>query len=331
METTEKFMLKLLGVKILKQYNNFDVVEVEIPEVMKNIIERLYFVRYVEPNIKYKVMQDEIKWNVEMVGAPVTWQYTQGDNPDVEIAILDTGIDYNHPEFQGRIISCESFVDYTNDCYDDNSHGTHVAGIAAAALDDSGMAGVAPKVQLAIKKVCDSSGSCYLADIIEGIDDTITDGNEVISMSFGGKIPSKALKEAIVRAYESGTVLVAAAGNGGSVSYPARYKEVIAVTACDENKQIPIWSSKGKEVELTAPGVNIYSTVPGGYAIYSGTSMAASHVSATAALLKAYDYTLTGFTIREILDSTAEDLGYPASLQGKGLVRADRAIQSVAG
>ncbi len=337
----QKALLKFLGASIVREYKNFPIIEITVDPIGKMMIERLPFIKYIEPNMVYRVYappsrsnseEDEIKWNVRMVYNDTQieiWNnYTMGDNPEVELAILDTGIDITHPEFKDRIITCEGFGYRT--CIDRNGHGTHVAGIAAAALDNEGMVGVGPKIRLAIKKVCNDGGLCFISDIIAGIDDAISDGNEVISMSLGSDSYSASLHDAVKRAYGAGIVIVAAAGNDGEdVDYPGAYPEVIAVAACDKNKQIPDWSSRGPEVELTAPGVDVYSTVPRGYDTMSGTSMATPHVSAAATLLKAYDYTLNNTEIREILDSTAEDLGYNSTIQGNGLLRVDKAFEAL--
>ncbi len=340
----QKIALKLAGIDIVRETKHLPFVIIKSSSSKLSFVKRIFKAEYIEKDSKvYATQEDEIKWNVYMVygGDPyVVWNYTKGYNEEVEIAILDTGIDYNHSEFGGRIISCEGFG--YESCLDDNGHGTHVAGIAAAALNNDGMVGVAPEVRLAIKKVLGYDGSGYVSDVIAGIDDAINDSNEIISMSFGSDFPSKALHDAIKEAYKKGIVLVAAAGNDYiGVDYPAAYKEVIAVAACDENKKIPSWSSSGRQVELTAPGVNVYSTTPtysgfylqvkygvsSNYDYLSGTSMATPHVSAAAAILKAWDPSLTNEEIREILDSTAEDLGYSSLDQGNGLVRVDKAFE----
>jgi hypothetical protein len=177
--------------------------------------------------------------------------------------------------------------------------------------------------------VLDSGGSGYLSDVIAGIQWSVTNGMDVISMSFGSDFGSISLKKACDNAYSSGVLLVAAAGNdgysgkGNTVDYPARYDSVIAVAATDSNDNRASWSSTGSAVELAAPGVSVSSTkLSGGYVAKSGTSMACPHVAGTAALVIA-----VGGDVRQCLRDTADDLGAAGkdNLYGFGLVDAEEA------
>ena len=157
------------------------------------------------------------------------------------------------------------------------------------------MIGVAPEASLYGVKVLNSRGSGYYSDAVAGIQWSVNNGMQVISMSLGGNSHSQGLQDACDAAYNSGVVLVAAAGNDGNsmgsgdnVDYPAGYDSVIAVAATDRNDERPYWSSTGPAVELAAPGVSIYSTCwDDTYATKKGTSMACPHVSGTAALILA--------------------------------------------
>jgi subtilisin/minor extracellular protease Epr len=188
------------------------------------------------------------------------------------VAILDTGIDYEHSDLNDNYIGGYDFANNDLEPMDDNGHGTHCAGIVAAEDNEGGVVGVAPEADLYAVKVLDSVGNGYMMD--------------VISMSFGSNLGSTSLETACDNAYSSGVLVVAAAGNDGNpsgegdnVDYPARCDSVIAVAATDSNDNRAIWSSTGPDVELAAPGVSIYSTyLGGGYATMSGTSMACPHV-----------------------------------------------------
>ncbi|MDI6639840.1 MAG: S8 family peptidase, partial [Methanocellales archaeon] len=174
---------------------------------------------------------------------------------------------------------------------DDNGHGTHCAGIVAAEDNTEGVAGVAPEASLYAVKVLNRFGSGWLSDIIAGIQWSVDNDMDVVSMSLGTSTYSASLETACNNAYNAGLVLVAAAGNSGDgnpatneYSYPAAYGSVIAVGATDINNVAPSWSNSGSYLELAAPGVSIYSTLPTyrvtltrtygyDYGTLSGTSM----------------------------------------------------------
>jgi subtilisin family serine protease len=222
---------------------------------------------------------------------------------------------------------------------DDNGHGTHVDGIIAALNNDIGVVGVAPGASLYAVKVLDSTGNGYLSDVIDGIQWSVKNNAQVISMSFGTGTDDLALHDAVDATYNSGVLVIAAAGNtnGGAVTYPAAYSSVIAVSAIDINNSIASFGSVGPQVELAAPGVNVYSTyLGGGYATKSGTSMACPHVSGTVVLILAmppgtYDQNGNGkwepAEVRKKLDDIATDLGAPGldPYYGYGLVNAANA------
>jgi len=278
-----------------------------------------------------------IPWGISDINVPQAWLTTNGS--EVKIAVIDTGIDYMHPDLAGKVIGGHSFVSHTKDYMDDNGHGTHVAGIIAALNNDIGVVGVAPGASLYAVKVLDSTGNGYLSDVIDGIQWSVKNNAQVISMSLGLSTDNRALHDAVDAAYNSGVLVIAAAGNtnGGAVTYPAAYSSVIAVSAIDINNSIASFGSVGPQVELAAPGVNVYSTyLGGGYATKSGTSMACPHVSGTVVLILAtppgtYDQNGNGkwepAEVRKKLDDTATDLGAPGldPYYGYGLVNAANA------
>src|SRR3989338_5542496 len=212
-----------------------------------------------------------------------------------------------------------------NNYYDSNGHGTVVAGVIAALLNSEGLAGIAPSVELYSVKIMQSS-SCFLSDAISGIEWTIDNNINIVSMSFGFNSYSQIFKEILEEAYANNILLVAASGNEGTdnILYPAAYDSVIAVGATTEKDNLAYFSSYGFEQELVAPGVDINSTSLGNtYSASSGTSLAAPHVAGVAALIKSYNKSLTNEQIRAKLRNDALDLGDAGKddLYGYGLVQ----------
>ena len=231
---------------------------------------------------------------------------------DVDVAVIDTGIDFNHPDLNvvGGV-NCSGGSPRSQDCDpggdDDNGHGTHVAGTIGALDDGQGVVGVAPGARLWAVKVLNKNGSGWLSWIIGGID-WVTDNADVIevaNMSLGGEFNSEALNTAITASVEAGIAYAVAAGNSdkdASTFSPANHPDVLTVSALadfdglaggsalptcrvDQDDTLADFSNCGSLIETTAPGVCIRSTVPGGYATYSGTSMASPHAAGALALL----------------------------------------------
>lgn len=301
-----------------------------------------------------------IPWGINRIKAPDAWATSTGVG--VQVAVLDTGVDKDHEDLYLNIkwgISVVGDKESTvyRDWKDKNGHGTHVCGIIAALNNEIGVVGVGYNIEIYAIKTLNDAGFGTWQDAAEavywamkgpdGVIDKDGDGKvagdpdddaaEVISMSFGGVSYDQGFHDAVKVAYSYGIVLVVAAGNEGDegVTYPAKWTEVIAVAAIDENDDVPSWSSKGPEVELAAPGVNVLSTIPKNrYEYYSGTSMACPHVSGTVGLMiskiLADGRTYTVEEIRDILQKTADDIG-PAGkddASGYGVVRADKAVAS---
>ena len=271
-----------------------------------------------------------LPWGVDRIDAEKVWGITTGD--PIKVAILDTGIDLKHPDLKDNIKGGYNAIYPWKSPNDDNGHGTHVAGIVAAIDNEIGVVGVGPKIDLYAVKVLNAAGSGYLSDVIEGLDWAIANGMQVVNMSLGTSRDVPSFREAVQRVYNAGIVQVAAAGNtGGSVTYPAAYPEVIAVSATDQSDNLASWSSRGPEIDLAAPGVEIYSTYKGStYKILSGTSMAAPHVTGVAALVIDAKKcgTCTPAEVQQRLEATARDLGEPGkdNFYGSGLVDALSAI-----
>lgn len=269
------------------------------------------------------------------IGADKVWNTLGYTGTGVIVAVLDTGVDYNHPELQpgstnevptanGGIAGGKSFVSYTTSFYDDQGHGTHVSGIITA--DGVGglqynsqnlSKGVAPNASVWMAKVCGSYG-CYYSDIASAIEYVVNyKVATIMSISLGGRGTTRSncdsdyLANKVNWAVSNGVTVAAAAGNdGATVSTPACASKAIAVGAVDKSDIRAYFSGRGLALDIMAPGVSIYSTLPGNsYASWSGTSMATPHVSAAIALTKQKNSGLTDSAIKNKLYTTAKDLG----------------------
>ncbi len=247
-----------------------------------------------------------IPWGIERVGAPAVWAYSGGTG--VKVAILDTGIDLDHPDLAANIAGGYNAIRARSTYDDDNGHGTHIAG-SVAALDNSiGVVGVAPQASLYAVKALDRKGVGRLSSLINGLAWCISQDIQIVNMSLGSSGDNLSFHQSIQAAYDAGIVLVAAAGNSGGtpVDYPAAYPECISVSATDSTDQLAGFSSWGK-VDLAAPGDIVYSTYNTGYyATGSGTSMAAPHVSGVAALYLALHGGSDPEGVKAALQATAD-------------------------
>jgi thermitase len=259
------------------------------------------------------------------VNALKAWDISRGSHK-IRIAIIDTGIDYNHPDLKGNVDSEHgyNFVADTKDAMDDNGHGTHCAGTIGAIHDNKvGVAGVMAEVTMIPVKFLDGSGSGTLEAAVRAIDYATELNVDLMSNSWGGGGRSEALYEAIKRASDKGIIFTAAAGNSSSnndttASYPASYEapNIVAVAALTAQNDLASFSSFGRNtVHIAAPGQNILSTVAGGhYEVMSGTSMATPHVSGVLGLLLAKEGRMSHEIMKERLTMT----GIPVSaLRGK--------------
>ncbi len=314
-------------------YKHIPAIAADIPEVAIEKMSKNSKIAYIEPDCEIKLLDDEIYWGVDRIDAEKVHSNNKGTG--VKVAVIDTGIDYTHSELNDYYCGGYDFVNGDNDPMDDHWHGTHCAGIIAAEDNGIGILGVAPEVDLYALKVFNSEGSSSLSSIVAAIDWAIDNDIQIISMSLGMDYNSSTLGAACNRAYDSGILLVAAAGNDGnssgtgdSVDYPANYDSVIAVTATSSLDSRPSYSSTGPAAELAAPGAIIKSTVPGeGYLLSSGTSMACPHVAGSAALVWAANPDWSNTQVRTRLQETAEDLGASGRdpWYGFGLVDAEAA------
>lgn len=248
------------------------------------------FMRGVKIKLEVKSIQKNIQkidWGLRLLNVPDVWKKTKGEG--IKIGVLDSGI-YYHKDLQENIAGgVNTFKPASKDWTDKNGHGTHVAGIIAASDNSFGVVGVAPKAKLYSVRLLNGAGEGSIKNIVDGIDWCIKEGMDIISMSLGSDKPDNRMHEAIKRAYAANIPVIAAAGNDGgnnSMCWPANYPETIAVGSIKKDKARSDFSSGGAELDIMAPGEEIYSTyIYDKYAILSGTSMATPFITGVVALI----------------------------------------------
>lgn len=308
-------------------------------------------VEYVQPNYIYHINLEpndsnySLQWALPKINANKAWNITTG-REDIVIAVIDTGVKWNHPDLNDSIWINEdeipdnnidddgngyvddvrgyNFVkgDYEthnakNDPMDNNGHGTHVAGIIASEMNDEGVVGICPSCKIMALRAADDSGDLVTVDVVDAVNYAIDNGARIISMSFGGNEFDNLFNETLSEAYNEGIILVASAGNDGEdrVAYPANYSFVIAVGNTKTNDKLSSNSNYGKEVEIAAPGIDIYSTyLNDGYDYMSGTSMACPYVSGSIGLILSYfldiNKEINQNEIINVLNLTGVDINY---------------------
>ena len=317
---------------------------VTIPGKMDSTLEALRkstLVLDVEPNYPIEALDTTPndpafpdQYGLAAIHAVQGWS-TENGSRNIRIAILDTGVDFHHPDLSDQLLP--GFDIYNDDAVpqDDHGHGTAVTGIAAATTNNGiGMAGVGWQVQIMPVKVLGSSGSGTYGDVAAGIMWATSQGAQVINMSLGGASPSFTLEFAVNYAASKGILLVAASGNNGNegVLYPARYPQVIAVAATDQVNKRASFSTFGPEVDVAAPGVQVYTTaLGGGYAKRSGTSFSTPHVSGLAGLLFSMPGQVTASQVRAAIESGSLDTEQPGwdPYTGSGLIQVDAAMAAI--
>lgn len=267
------------------------------------------------------------------------WGYNMGQ-PNVVIAVLDSGVNAQHPDLQGRILPGYDFVNNDDDPHDDHGHGTHVAGIIAANANNGiGSAGVCPNCSILPVKVLNSSNVGTWSDVVRGIIYAVDQNADVINLSLGGTSDIQTVRNAVNYAVENNVIVVAAAGNSRSdvPFFPAAIEEVIAVSATRNDDTIWSLSNFGSHIDVAAPGFAIYSTFAdldnyyGGYTFMSGTSMAAPHVAALVGLIRSQQQGRTLAEVRQLVRDYATDLGEPGWDAYFGHGRIDVAASLAAG
>lgn len=295
------------------------------------------------------------QWYLQRINASRAWSLAYAEDGfaanlgTVQVAIVDSGIDVNHPEFRGRLMTGYNYLNPGSPPVDDYGHGTHVAGLLGAVANNAGgIAGVAPKVRIDARKVLNSQGSGTISNVSKAIRDAADGGADIINLSLESSAPNPTMEAAVKYAYSKGVLLVAAAGNfyPSPVSWPAAYSEVIAVAATNYNDRHASYSNAGSQVELAAPGgervQSILSTWPGGvkcrdkaavitqsdYCTSEGTSMAAAIVSGAAALIKSVQPAYTAEQIRQLLRNSTTPLSESATLVGSGRLDIHTALRT---
>jgi subtilisin family serine protease len=252
----------------------------------KNKISLLPYIREDLHGLKYGSAQI-YGWEIKQFNIEEKWKISNGDK--VKVAIIDTGCDLDHPDIKNNILQGINFVSPKKDPYDDNGHGTHVAGTIAAENNGIGMVGVAPNTKIIPVKVLNENGGGDINNVINGIIWAADNKVDFIGMSLGSPGSSKLLENAIDYAASKGCIIFCAAGNSGEntdVMYPAKCENTIAIGSIDKNLQRTNFTCSGDSLDFLTPGHDILSCVPGGgYALMSGTSMSTPFAIGCASLL----------------------------------------------
>ncbi len=314
----------------------YDVIEVKgsLKQAMSRY-KKQAGVEYVEPNYARRAAaypNDPLysqQYGLRDIQAPGAWKRSTGKKKII-IAVVDTGVQASHPDLKSKLIAGYNFVGNNTNTNDDNGHGTHVAGIAAAATNNGiGIAGTAPNCRILPVKVLDAAGGGTIHQVVRGIQYAADRGAHVINMSFTGSERSKLEADAVAYARRKGAVLIGAAGNDGNKTrcYPAAFSQVIAVAALDQGGKKASYSNYGSWVSVAAPGSNILSTyTPSTYQTLSGTSMAAPFASGVAGLLASRG--LSGTAIRARLQNTADRISGTGTYWKYGRINAAEALKA---
>lgn len=272
------------------------------------------------------------QYHHQRIETAAAWNQTRG-SAKVTVAVIDDGMDVMHPELVKQFVAPYDAVKKKAGAISPGLHGTHVAGLIAGSVDNKKWgAGVAPRTKIMPIDVFDDRGLGYTSDLIHGIEHAISANVDIINMSLGSYYYSEALNQVIQKAHKRGIVIVAAAGNDGTRKdyYPSSLTSVISVGAVTKTDTSSLFSNKGPHIDLTAPGTDVYSTLPDNrFGPLSGTSMAAPIVSGVAALIKANQPSLSNKQIEKRLFSSADDLGKKGrdDVYGHGRVNAKKALK----
>jgi len=281
---------------------------------------------YFQPNDPSRSIQ--YAWG--KIGAYEGWGYNQGLGSTV-IAVVDSGIQLNHPDLDAKIVAGYDYVDDDTAADDGNGHGTHVAGIAAAETNNGiGIAGTCPNCKLMPVRVLDNSGAGYTSDVAAGILLAANNGAKVINLSLGGTSTNATLENAVNQAWSKGAVVVCAAGNNGDkgnpIMYPGYYANCLAVGATTSTDARATYSEYGTWVDIAAPGSGIYSTYKGSaYTSLNGTSMASPHVAGVAGLLASQG--LNNAEIRARLENMADKISGTDTYWSNGRLNLLRSVR----
>lgn len=342
-----------IGGTIKRVYRIINAISATVPSEAMDVIRRNPGVEYVEIDEKVfahnyripiticqeiKVLKQMIPWGINRIGSRLV-NAVGNTGQGIRIAILDTGIDKEHEDLSKNFKGGYNFVDNNEDITDLNGHGSHVAGIIAAEDNDIGVVGVAPDAHIYSVKVLDFAATGSTSDMVSGVEWAVENNMQIINLSLGSNTDSISFRRSVEKVYNNGILIVAAAGNNGnmmgngdSMDYPAKYNNVVSVGATDVNDNRAKFSSTGPSLEISAPGVDIPSTLPRNrYGTLSGTSMSSPHVSGVAALVMKANPGMTNTEVRIRLQITAQNIaknGFLAKKDwyGYGLVDAVIAV-----
>ena len=341
-------ILRAYDLTILEEVSKLNILIVLVPKnKMATIIEMLKFnpfIEFVEENIKVSATLTpndpyySLEWHLEKIQMPTAWDISKGD-PNVVIAILDTGVDVNHPDLAGKILEGYNAYDGTNNVVDDIGHGTMVAGTAAAITDNAlGVSAPAWNCKiLPVKVNIPGAASTTYSLLAKGLIYAADKGAKVACMSWQIFNGSGTLTEAAKYFVEKGGIVIAAAGNTGKYESCMDNQYIISVAATDQKDLAASFSSYGPYVDLSAPGVSILTTINGkqatsydyAYGYVSGTSFSAPLTAGLAALIYSANPSLTPNQVEQILETSAVDLGEPGYdyRYGWGRINATKALE----
>lgn len=276
---------------------------------------------------KAKANNGKHQWYTKKIGMKKAWDITEGSK-DTTIAVLDSGVDDDHPALKNKLLPGYNFVNDNKNTADKIGHGTAVSGIIAAKTNKNKMTGIDTNARILPVKVSDNSGEVSGQNIVDGIHYAIDHDADVINMSYGSYKHSDIEEEAIADAYDAGITLVASSGNDGSdrASYPAAYPGVIGASSTGKKDKVSSFSNFGNYIDIAAPGESIYSAkAQGGYANVEGTSFSAPIVSGVAGLLQAEQPDWNQNQIAWALEDGAESPKKSEWTKKKGYGRIDAA------
>jgi len=332
------------GARLRQEYSRINVHVLEVPPALQDAIEHalslLPEVQFVEKNRLLApdfVPNDALysnQWHLQKISAPLAWNISQG-TLGVTIAILDSGVDATHPDLAAKLVPGYNFYDNNTNTTDVYGHGTMVAGVAAALSNNgTGVASVAWQNPLMPIRVTDLQGYASVSAIAQALTWAVDHEAKVLNLSFSGVAGSATIRNAAQYVVSKGGVVVAAAGNCGCTDSTAENPYVLSVSATDSNDTLASFSSRGSFVDLSAPGVSIYTTTRGGgYGPASGTSFSSPLTAGVVALIMSANPDLTPSEIETLLEATTDDLGTSGydSLFGFGRVNAYEALATVVG
>jgi len=337
--------------RVKREIESINVLALEVPKNI-SISDFLADLRtdkaivYAEPDLKIELDDNNVRFNdpflgeqyaLEKVEAVKAWDTNQGKQT-VKIAIVDTGVDLEHPDLKAKLLNGYNALEQGKPPKDDSRHGTHVAGIAAAIGNNGvGVSGLAVNCSIIPVRALGSNGGT-LETVSDGLVWAANNGADVVNMSLGSYTENKTLEEAVKYALSKNVVLVATMGNNSMEKkrYPAAYPGMIAVGATDKNDKIASYSNFGPWMTVSAPGTDIFSTLPtymspNGYGKMSGTSMAAPLVTGLAGLIRSQQNGLNPAGVAKVLQDTADDLGDQGydKYYGAGRINAFKAVSRI--